>query len=170
MLRSAIILAVCLAVSACSSGGTPNLINPPPTEGPDEFSILPTKPLETPPNLNALPAPTPGWSNRTDPRPEAEAIAALGGNPAALNRASSDGALLRHTTRYGVASNIRPTLASSDLEYRRANEGRFLERVFNVNTYYKAYESQSLNKYRELDRFRAAGVPTPAVPPPPSDG
>ena len=138
MLRSAIILAVFLAVSACSSGGTPNLMNPPATEGPDEFSILPTKPLETPPNLNTLPAPTPGWSNRTDPQPEAEAIAALGGNPAALNRASSDGALLTYTTRYGVASNIRPTLASSDLQYRRDNQGRFLERVFNVNSYYRA--------------------------------
>lgn len=162
------ILAMLLAAAGCSRG-TPNLVNSPPTQGPDEFSILPTRPLQTPPDLAHLPAPTPGGANLTDPRPEADAVAALGGNPASVNRPSGDGALLGYATRYGVAPDIRPVLAAADLEYRRANDGRLLERLFSVNVYYEAYESQSLDQYRELERFRAAGVPTPAAPPEPAE-
>ncbi len=35
--------------------------------GPDEFAILPTKPLEMPADVAALPPPTPGAANRADP-------------------------------------------------------------------------------------------------------
>ena len=38
------------------------------TNGPDEFSIVPPKPLEMPEDLAALPEPTPGGENRTDQR------------------------------------------------------------------------------------------------------
>jgi hypothetical protein len=40
-----------------------------------------------------------------------------------------------------------------------------LERLFNVNVYFRAYQRQSLDKYAELDRFRRLGVRTPAAPP-----
>lgn len=161
-----ILLGLSLTLAACSRGGTPNLVNLPPGDGPDEFAILPSKPLQTPPDLAALPRPTPGAANLTDPTPQADAVAALGGNRGVLARPSGDGALLGYVARYGVAPDIRPTLAAADLEYRRANDGRLLERLFNVNIYHDAYEPLALDQYRELERFRAAGVPTPAAPPP----
>lgn len=154
-------------VSACARDREPQLLNIR-TTTPDEFGILPTKPLEAPADYTALPAPTPGGANRVDPAPHADAVAALGGNPAALARTgipAADGALFRHAARYGTTPGIRPELAAADLEYRRANDGRLLERVFNVNVYFRAYRAQSLDQYAELERFRRLGVRTPAAPP-----
>lgn len=164
--RSAVILAAALGLSACG-GGDPSLLNirQEAHEGPDEFGILPTKPLETPADLAALPTPTPGGSNLTDPTPEADAYAALGGNAAALSRGSSDGALVAYTGRFGRAENIRAVLAAEDLEYRRENDGRLLERLFNVNVYFEAYEPYELDQHAELARLRRLGIRTPAAPP-----
>ena len=53
------------------------------SSGPDEFSVLPVEPLEIPRNLNVLPPPAPGGVNRADRDPRAEAVTALGGDPAA---------------------------------------------------------------------------------------
>ncbi|WP_371156677.1 DUF3035 domain-containing protein [Jannaschia sp. 2305UL9-9] len=130
---------------------------------PDEFAILPTKPLETPADLSTLPPPNPGGVSRTDPAPQADAILALGGNPTGGTRA--DGALVSAVSRYGVQAGIRDQLATEDLEFRRKNDGLFLERVFNVNVYFKAYRTQSLDQHAELERLRALGVRTVAAPP-----
>ena len=152
-----------LALAACGSSD-PKLFNLRKSDRtPDEFSILPTKPLEQPPSFSQLPPPTPGGANRTDPRPEAEAVAALGGNPG--GGTGIDGALAQAVGRYGVTPNIRGVLAAEDLEWRRANDGRLLERLFNVNVYYDAYRAQSLDQYRELERLRGFGVRTVAAPP-----
>jgi hypothetical protein len=140
------------------------------TTTPDEFAILPTKPLEAPEDYAALPEPTPGGTNRVDPTPIADAVATLGGNPAALARSgvpAADGALFAQATRFGVQPSIRADLAAADLEYRRANDGRVLERVFNVNVYFRAYEALSLDQYAELERWRLLGVRTPSAPPDP---
>ena len=51
---------------------------------PDEFAILPTRPLSMPQDLNQLPQPTPGGPNITDPNPKGDAVAALGGDPQRL--------------------------------------------------------------------------------------
>ena len=158
-------------VSACARDREPQLLNiRSNTTTPDEFAILPTKPLEAPADYAALPAPTPGGANRGDPPPNADAVAALGGNPAALSRTgvpAADGALFAQATRYGVSPAIRPELAAADLEYRRANDGRLLERVFNVNVYFRAYEPMSLDQHAELERWRLLGVRTPSAPPDP---
>jgi len=136
--------------------------------GPDEFGILPAKPLQLPEDLATLPPPTPGGANITDPTPEADAIAALGGNPAVLTRApTGDGAILAHATRFGVTDGIRTQLASEDLEFRRQNDGRLLERLLNVSVYYKAYRSMSLDQHAELARWRALGLRTNSAPPDP---
>ena len=171
MRRAILVLGVTLALSACGGGtGEPNLLNisQPRSEGPDEFSVLPTKPLEMPQDMASLPNPTPGGSNLTDPTPEADAAAALGGNVAVLARRSADGALVAYAGRYGVDPNIRPSLAAADLEFRRQNDGRLLERLFNVNVYFRAYESMELDQYRELLRLRRAGIRTSAAPPDPA--
>lgn len=172
--RIAMVLVTVLAVAAC--GGEPkdpDLINIRRGQStPDEFAILPTKPIEIPDSLaTQLPPPTPGGVNRVDPTPQADAVAALGGNPARIQAGGlprSDAALLNHSTRYGVRPTIRQELAAADLEFRRQRQGRVLERLFNITTYYRAYRDQSLDKFAELERFRRAGVRTVAAPPPES--
>ena len=47
-------------------------------KGPDEFLVLPNKPLEQPASYAQLPTPTPGGANLTDRNPRQEAIVALG--------------------------------------------------------------------------------------------
>lgn len=160
---SALLGASMLVLVACSTG-TPQLMNLRNTEeGPDEFAVLPTAPLEIPENLASLPDPTPGARNRVDPDPEADAIAALGGNPARAGGASAD--IVNYTTRFGVSGDIRPVLTAEDEEYRRRNNGRILERVFGTNVYFEAYRPQALDRYAELERLRRLGVRTPAAPP-----
>lgn len=165
MQRKAIILVglcAALAVSACGKKD-PQLLNiKSQQDGPDEFSVLPNKPLTLPDDYAALPEPTKGGANRTDVTPLADATRALGGNPDAGAR---DGGLVSYASRYGVTPGIRTALASEDLEYRRQNDGRVLERLFNVNVYFKAYRKQSLDQYAELERLRRLGVRTPSAPP-----
>lgn len=163
-----------LTLAGCGSSENPQLMNIKPAgEGPDEFAILPGRPLEMPQDLAQLPPPTPGGSNRTDVQPRADAIAALGGNPAAVTRSgtipAADGALVSSAARYGVTPGIRETLAAEDLEFRRQNDGRLLERAFNVNVYFRAYAPLSLDQQAELDRWRARGVRNVSAPPPVSN-
>lgn len=164
----------CLILSACGiNDEEPLLMNVrSTTTGPDEFAILPKKPLVIPQNLATLPLPTPGSGNRTDPTPQADAIAALGGRPERLTPSgsipSSDSGLVTYSTRYGRTPGIRATLAAEDLSFRQRNNGRLLERLFNVNVYYDAYEDQSLDQDAELLRLRRAGARNVSAPPDPS--
>ena len=176
IMRSSVAVALVgvLALSACGGKKDPQLMNiRSDSSGPDEFTILPGKPLQAPDFAASLPAPTPGGANLTDPTPKGDAIAALGGNPARLNRAGGgaigrgDGGIVSHARRFGASGNIRNMLAAEDLEFRRGNKGKLLERWFNLNVYYKAYKNMSLNQHRELARFRRAGVKTPSAPPDP---
>jgi len=168
----AIALAMVMTLAACGNGDkVPSLMNiRSTTAGPDEFGIIPPRPLEMPEDLAALPDPTPGGANRTDRDPQAEAVAALGGNLGPRDGVNTAHAgLYAYAARYGVTANIRETLAAEDLEYRRQNDGRLLERLFNVNVYYKAYEAQSLDQQAELWKWRRAGARTPSAPPPQPD-
>lgn len=169
MLQRFLFLGLILTLAACSDDDGLLNIKQEPGEGPDEFAILPTKPLTIPEDVASLPQPTPGGSNITDPTPEFDVAAALGGNAGVLSRASNDGALLSHATRFGVNPQIRPELAAVDAEFRRNNRGLFLERLFDVNVYFQAYDFMSLDQHRELERLRRAGVRTPAVPPEPDN-
>lgn len=138
------------------------------SRSPDEFAVLPSKPLQMPPDVKTLPEPTPGGANITDPTPEADAIAALGGRPALLERGgvpAGNGALVSYAGRFGTAPSIRDVLAEEDLQYRRDHDGRLLERWFSVNVYFRAYEPMSLDQYAELERWRARGVKTVGAPP-----
>lgn len=166
--RLCIAVAVAAFVAGCSSNKTPELMHlRKDGQGPDEFSIVPTKPLQMPQNLSMLPVPTPGGTNITDPTPESDAIAALGGR--AQSRTGSlpatDAALIASADRYGADPAIRTTLAAEDLEWRRKHPGKFLERLFNNSTYASSYAPMSLNQQAELERWRKLGVKTPAAPP-----
>ena len=153
-----------LALVACGGGGEPRLMNlTSSTDGPDEFSILPPKPLTMPESLVDLPEPAPGGANLTDPTPNDDAVAALGGRPGAGS--GGDAGLMNHTGRYGRAAGIREQLATEDLAFRSRNKGRPLERLFNLNVYFRAYKKQSLDQYAELARWRRAGARNPSAPP-----
>jgi hypothetical protein len=161
---------VALALLAACSSGDPNLMRLKPAgEGPDEFSAIPSKPLEMPPSLAALPAPTPGGQNRADINPMADAVIALGGNPSARTGTppASDGGLVTYASRYGVSPNIRQVLAKEDYDYRSANQGKLLERWFGLNTYYGAYSQFSLDPWAEMQRWRKVNAATPSAPPSP---
>ncbi|APZ51374.1 DUF3035 domain-containing protein [Salipiger abyssi] len=134
---------------------------------PEEFAILPNKPLETPNDLNALPAPTPGATNRTAQTPRSDAVAALGGNPARLDESGTprgDGALINRASRFGRDAGIRQQLAAEDLEFRK-RKSLFSWKIVPEDEYYKAYRAQWLDTYGVLDAFRRAGVRTPSAPP-----
>ncbi|MBK5934667.1 beta-barrel assembly complex subunit BamF [Rhodovulum imhoffii] len=157
-------------LAGCSRDGAPQLMNlSSGKRAPDEFAVLPGKPLEMPQDVAALPEPTPGGANRTDPTPHADAVAALGGNPARVARSGAvpggDARLVSYASRHGVQGNIRETLFAEDVEYRRQNNGRLLERALNVNVYYRAYRDQSLDQHAELERWRRAGARNVGAPP-----
>lgn len=153
-----------LAACASSDRGLRDLRSP--ADGPDEFSVMPVAPLALPDDLNALPTPTPGGSNLTDPTPNADAVAVLGGNPNALIAAgipAGDSALIAAVSSNGVDPNIRATLAAEDQAFRdrQTRFGFFRAR----NRYFQAYARQALDAYAELERFRNAGITVPTAPP-----
>lgn len=138
-------------------------------DGPEEFAVLPNKPLTAPESYSALPPPTPGGNNRADATPKADGIAALGGNPALLAEGgpvpASDGALVRYAARNGVPQNIRQTLAASDQDFRR-RQSRFTRiRIVKDDRYARAYRRLTLDANAEAARWRARGIPTPSAPP-----
>ncbi|UFS65993.1 MULTISPECIES: DUF3035 domain-containing protein [Paracoccus] len=156
-----------LLLAACSSD--PHLMNTSAgRSSPDEFSILPTKPLQMPADLNVLPTPTPGGANITDPTPHADAVAALGGNPGQLSAQGvgvADAALIAHASRLGRDPAIRQTTAQEDLAWRSRHSRRALEVLARTNVYYRAYDPMTLDSWSELERWRPTGVQLPAAPP-----
>lgn len=171
-LRTGTVLVVLALLAGCSRSGEPSLMNAARSSGsgPDEFAIVPNRPLEMPPSLAELPEPTPGGVNRASPQPRAQAVAALGGDPSRLGRTevpAAEAALFARATRFGISEGIRDQLAAEDLEFRSLNRGRPLERLLGVNVYFRSYRPMALDRHAELERWRAAGVQTPAAPPPP---
>lgn len=159
-----------LALAGCSRDREPTLRDLRSMDrSPEEFSVVPQKPLEQPPSLDALPEPSPGAPNRTDATPRADAIAALGGNPGAGATRSggvpaTDGALVERVSRFGRASDIRETLAEEDLALRRSRS-RFTWSIVPRDDYSRAYRDQALDPRDWAERYRRSGIPVPAAPP-----
>lgn len=155
------------ALAACSSD--PLLHNISAGQGsPDEFAVVPTRALTMPGDLNQLPPPTPGGTNITDPNPDADAVAALGGNPAQLSArgvGAADGALISYASRLGVQPGVRQQLAQEDLEWRSKNSRKLLERLARTDVYYRAYKKMTLDSWAENERWRRAGAQVPSAPP-----
>ncbi len=155
-------IAACIALSACASRGGLHDFRLKPGEGPDEFKVTTQKPLEQPADYTALPPPG-GGTNRADLNPNAQAAEALGGTLRSPGIPSADGALVRHTGRYGREENIRATLDTEDEQYRkRRGAFRVLGRG---DRYYSVYAGQALDARAEQDRFRNRGVTVPSAPP-----
>lgn len=165
---AALALILPMILAACGSG-EPSLMNHQTTREPNEFLVVPAKPLQTPPDAAGLPVPLPGAQNRADATPMQDAVVALGGRPSLLEAdgpvPAGDSALVAHASRYGRDPAIRTTTAAEDAEFRRRNQGRVLERVFSVNRYFDVYDRQALDQQAEIDRLRRAGVRTSSAPP-----
>lgn len=137
--------------------------------GPDEFAIMPTRSLSMPPDLAVLPAPTPGGSNITDPNPQGDAVAALGGNPERLvdrGIGAADQALVAQVSRQGNDPQIRQTLAAEDVQWRARNGRRVLESLFGTSVYQRAYSAMALDSRAEQLRWQRAGAVTSTAPAP----
>ena len=164
-------LAALVGLTACSDDrGLMNLRST--SAGPDEFAILPTRPLAMPPDLAVLPAPTPGDGNITDPTPVADAVGALGGNPAGLNDrgiGAADQPLVAHAGRRGTDPAIRTELAQADADRRSRSGRRLFERLFGTNVYMRTYQPMRMDAQTEQDRWQRAGAQTPSAPPRPGN-
>lgn len=161
-----LLLLLPLALAACGAGGDGLRNLDTELAGPDEFSVLPTLPLVIP-DTTALPQPTPGGTNLADQNPRADAVAALGGDPAALGAGAipaGDAALLAFAARAGTDPVIRATLAAEDAAFR-ARAGGFAFNILGNDRYYPVYARFALDAYAELARLRAAGVRVPTAPP-----
>lgn len=167
-MRAVLLTVSMLTLAGCAGEG--KLMNLVSDDGPEEFAIVPTKPLEMPADLAQLPDPTPGGSNITDPTPDADAVAALGGNPAQLAAqgvGAADGALISYAGRGGVTPGVRQIAAEEDQQFRSRHRRRPLEIIAQTNVYQRAYRPQRLDSWAELQRWRRAGVQTPTAPPQP---
>tara|TARA_R110002049_G_scaffold44333_5_gene129967 strand:- start:19711 stop:20223 length:513 start_codon:yes stop_codon:yes gene_type:complete len=164
MRLTAVFCLITLALSACSNQGLRDLRSN--AAGPDEFMIQPVKPLEAPTDFSALPTPTPGQANLADRSAVAEGAAAFGGRLDTGGAVpASDGALVQHAGRMGVAPNIRGTLAETDAQFRK-RKARFTQfRIVPVDRYDQAYKRQALDANSEAARWRRAGARTPSSPP-----
>jgi hypothetical protein len=152
-----------LALAGCGEGGLAGGLRSVGvgTSSPDEFLVLPTRPLEVPPDLTALPPPTPGRPDRVAYDPRTEAITALRGSPTAASPPASD----LVATVGPAAPGIRAILAEEDVVYRRQNQPLLFERWFRPDRNRLAYRGMLLDADAEFDRLRARGVRIPAAPP-----
>ena len=167
--RHAIFLVLGMGLLAACGRGDPQLRDLNTNRGePEEFSIVPNKPLTQPDSYAQLPPPTPGGANRTDQTPEADAVAVLGGDPSRLTRGAgvpaSDAALVGAATRYGVNGNIRTDLRQEDVAFRK-RRSLFNWQIVQDDKYPRAYRPQRLDADAELERWRRAGARTPSAPP-----
>ncbi|MCH2094292.1 MAG: DUF3035 domain-containing protein [Rhodobacteraceae bacterium] len=167
--RLAFLMGLTAALGACSATENKRTLHRLTSVGtsPEEFSIVPLKPLEEPQDYTTLPEPIKGGRSRTDPTPKADVVAALGGNPARLTATgipASDTALINRTSRFGVTSDIRESLAEADEDFRR-RKSLFTWKLIPEDEYTNAYRREVLDGYAELRRFRLLGVRTPAAPP-----
>jgi hypothetical protein len=139
------------------------------TRGPDEFQVLPPKPLPPPTDYATLPQPTPGGSNLVDPTPQADAVAALGGRTSALDPnggiPAGDSALVTAASRHGVEPGVRESLAAADSKFRKRQRRTGRIKLFPVDRYEQAYRKQALEPFAVTEEFRRSGFGTPTSPP-----
>lgn len=165
MRRIAILVLIPLVLSACANQGLRQLRNT--SDGPDEFILQPSKPLESPASYSELPTPTPGQGNLTDRNAVAEGTLAFGGRPEPEGAGipARDGALVQHASRLGVSPTIRGDLAEADAQFRKRKARLTQIRIVPVDRYDQAYRRETLDAGAEAARWRRAGARTPSSPP-----
>jgi Protein of unknown function (DUF3035) len=162
--RAIAVAALCVAplvLAGCAGGLAGSLRRAGVSQSPDEFMVLPTRPLEMPESFATLPPPKPGTVNRVDYRPHSEAIAGLTGRPAV---ATASGAALLARTGSGQPG-IRSEVAAEDVTWRQTHHGRLLERIFARDQDDVIYRQMVLDAPAEFERMRASGARVPAATP-----
>ncbi len=161
------VIAATLGLGGCADKGLRTLTQT--SNGPDEFLVTPAKPLEQPKDYAFLPAPTPGSKNRVDQVPNADAVAAVGGNTARLDPTApipgSDAALVTAASRNGVQPDVRQSLAEEDAKFRKRQARLSGFRIFKVDRYEQAYRRETLDPFEAAVPYRRAGGRTPSAPP-----
>lgn len=162
-LRLTALLLAAAALAGCAEGGVAGNLRAAGIGGtPDEFMVLPTKPLEMPADLAALPAPTPGAVNRVDYQPKLQAVASLTGKETPAGTASAGPLIARAGP---VDPNIRAELAAADVVYRENNRGQLIPRLILQDNELLIYDGEMLDRGAEFERLRAQGVAVPPAPP-----
>lgn len=165
LMRPFLITLMLLSVTACASTGLRNVRST--GDGPDDFLVNPSKPLQQPVSYAALPIPTPGQSNLVDPTPVADGIASLGGRRGDPNVGipARDGTVVQHASRFGVTPNVRAALAAEDAAFRK-RKARFTQiRITPVDRYNQAYKRLALDPNAVARQYRRRGIATPSAPP-----
>ncbi len=158
----ALVLAAPLGLAGCQNTNVAQGLRSAGIAGtPDEFMVLPTRPLEMPQDMAALPQPLPGTPNRVDYRPHEEAIAGLTGRPT-IAAAGGEGLV---AAAGPIDPTVRTQLAAEDVEWRRTHHGRLLERWFSTDRDALIYRPMVLNAPVAFDDMRATGVTVPPAPP-----
>jgi hypothetical protein len=132
--------------------------------GPEEFAVLPSKPLIIPSNLQELPVPDETVENLADPTPKRDLIEKLGGSideTKSVPKKHKD--LLNYVSRAGVNSNIREELAEEDRKFLRRMGVLTSVKLFRVDRYNQIYRKMTLSAPKELERWRSLGVRTPLM-------
>ena len=156
------VAASAVALTGCGEGGIAGNLRSAGVGGkPDEFMVLPTRPLEMPENFAALPPPTPGAVNRVDFRPHTQAVSGLTGRPAV--QGAGGAALVAAAGPRDPA--IRAELAQEDAAWRQTHHGRLLERLFSKDREALIYRPMVLDAPQAFDQQRAQGRQVPAAPP-----
>ena len=156
-----------LALAACGDRGEESVLDRVSSgtiQSPDEFAVLPAKPLILPDDLAALPPPTPGQTNRADLTPIQDLEVALTGRTGRGVASGADAAMLRTATRGGITPGIRQVLAEEDVVWRDTHKGLVLERLLLRNSERVTYRQMILDAEAELRRLRALGIQVPQLP------
>lgn len=164
-MRPFVIMLLMLSLVACSNTGLRQVRST--GDGPDDFLVNPTKPLQQPESYVALPPPSPGQANLVDPTPLNDAASVLGGQRGNPNAAvpARDGAIVQHASRFGLVPNVRAALASDD-ELFRKRKARFTQlKLVPVDRYNEAYRREALDAEATARFFRRRGIATPSAPP-----
>ena len=133
--------------------------------GPEEFAVLPSKPLTIPSNLKNLPVPDLAAGNLADPTPKLDLIEMLGGSiDNSISIPAKDKNLLKYVSRAGVDTNIREELAKEDRKFLRRMGVLTSVKLFRVDRYNQIYRKMTLSAPKELERWRSLGVRTPSMP------
>ena len=132
--------------------------------GPEEFAVLPSKPLTIPSNLKNLPVPDLAAGNLADPTPKRDLIEMLGGSiDNSISIPEKDQNLLKYVSRAGVDTNIREELAEEDRKFLRRMGVLTSVKLFRVDRYNQIYRKMTLSAPKELERWRSLGVRTPSM-------
>ena len=132
--------------------------------GPEEFAVLPSKPLIIPSNLRELPVPDETVENLADQTPKRDLIEKLGGSIDETKSApKKDRDLLNYVSRAGVNANIREELAEEDRKFLRRMGVLTGVKLFLVDMYNQIYRKMTLSAPKEFERWRSLGIRTPLM-------